>query len=1115
MPVVYHLLLSRSYALLRTLDNLWSQALSSLSEADQKELDLDTKIQDETFDGVQQIITAQLQTKEDSSAVIYSRKGKPVTFRVALQNILHWLDNFKKVGDIVVQYDPGHAALPWAAFRFVLQAAVTEQAIKGAVLEGLEHISETIARFAWIETLYLHASTALRNQLQAAIVKLYVLVLEFLAYVKHRSSRHTYQKVLKSIVSLDNQKVEKLIKKLSTEEEKVIKIAHLIDTQYQQEHAKVVEGGITSLLAKVEGLSLQIEDLNRDSSDGQRLPSQKRDDFLAWMAATSTHQDLLNALEAKEEGTCDWITSCPAVQEWLVAQASLRQPSILWIYGRPGAGKTILSTRLTQYLQQKHSTNVAYFFCYYGHEKKCQYLAIVKSWITQILKFCATAWDTVASTFQDKETNFAEPYEVWHMFRRVCKEVPGCYLLVDGFDECRQVKELARQHSTLDAKRQFLNSLDDAIRDTSVRVFFMSRFDPDLKDYMDTPSNLSSGVSTIRLQYEITKEDTASDLIRFAENKTNTRLAGRDPVLINQLIQDSVEKANGMFLWIKLAHNRLSRSESPSNLRTIIENQPAGLDEAYERDMQNILNLYPDRRQRAIEILRLTLYTYRPLTVRQLLEALLVDLDNIPPNLEETPTSSDDDSLGEYSNSDDSQPSENSSPDENETSNLFPRDRLPDTLDRSYAESEVLKLCGSFIELRRSDDSSDVKDETIHFVHFSMCEYLQKTSIFKFPQLEQYQLSDIYHSHDRIVQICLRYLCYDDFFQNRNSSLPAYEQKLDAYPFLNYAAVSWGHHIGKCRPLSRSVIQLSNTLLNPANAKWLSFSEVIGANANGGYESFITRFREAYPSPLFYASLWGVTETMEYLMARGENVNHNGGLYGNPLNAAAAHGNLEAVQLLLERQADIDAVGGMLGTALASSSYQGQTSVVSLLLREKADLEKSGGWFNHTPIIAASRVASRKVSEEVTRLLVKAGADLNSTDDGEKTALHHASADGKTNVARYLIRHDASLNLQDRDGMTPLADAIVNGQHKAAKCLVQAGADPNIRNEQGYTAVHHAASNGQLDLLRAMVGQQHNPPDFEARADEDEVTPLDIAREGNHEGVVEFLESLEDDGHGE
>ena len=37
--------------------------------------------------------------------------------------IITWLKAFKDVGDAAVQYDPGHAALPWAAFRFILQVS--------------------------------------------------------------------------------------------------------------------------------------------------------------------------------------------------------------------------------------------------------------------------------------------------------------------------------------------------------------------------------------------------------------------------------------------------------------------------------------------------------------------------------------------------------------------------------------------------------------------------------------------------------------------------------------------------------------------------------------------------------------------------------------------------------------------------------------------------------------------------------------------------------------------------------------------------------------------------------------------------------------------------------
>ena len=44
--------------------------------------------------------------------------------RDVFNGISTWIDKFKKVGDMAVQYDPGHAALPWAAVRFFLQVGI-------------------------------------------------------------------------------------------------------------------------------------------------------------------------------------------------------------------------------------------------------------------------------------------------------------------------------------------------------------------------------------------------------------------------------------------------------------------------------------------------------------------------------------------------------------------------------------------------------------------------------------------------------------------------------------------------------------------------------------------------------------------------------------------------------------------------------------------------------------------------------------------------------------------------------------------------------------------------------------------------------------------------------
>ena len=48
-------------------------------------------------------------------------RGEEVVLRDVGIKILHWVDRFKQIGDIIVQYDPAHAALPWAGFRFLLQ----------------------------------------------------------------------------------------------------------------------------------------------------------------------------------------------------------------------------------------------------------------------------------------------------------------------------------------------------------------------------------------------------------------------------------------------------------------------------------------------------------------------------------------------------------------------------------------------------------------------------------------------------------------------------------------------------------------------------------------------------------------------------------------------------------------------------------------------------------------------------------------------------------------------------------------------------------------------------------------------------------------------------------
>jgi len=44
-----------------------------------------------------------------------------VVLRDIFAKIATWVQKFVQIGDTIMQYDPGHAALPWAAVRFLLQ----------------------------------------------------------------------------------------------------------------------------------------------------------------------------------------------------------------------------------------------------------------------------------------------------------------------------------------------------------------------------------------------------------------------------------------------------------------------------------------------------------------------------------------------------------------------------------------------------------------------------------------------------------------------------------------------------------------------------------------------------------------------------------------------------------------------------------------------------------------------------------------------------------------------------------------------------------------------------------------------------------------------------------
>lgn len=97
---------------------LWERALRSLPGSEQKRL----RAVAPRFNTGDEILSELQRLAYDTKQKIERSAWTATTpTRAAVAKIITCLRRFKEVGDIAVNFDPVHAALPWAVFRFLLE----------------------------------------------------------------------------------------------------------------------------------------------------------------------------------------------------------------------------------------------------------------------------------------------------------------------------------------------------------------------------------------------------------------------------------------------------------------------------------------------------------------------------------------------------------------------------------------------------------------------------------------------------------------------------------------------------------------------------------------------------------------------------------------------------------------------------------------------------------------------------------------------------------------------------------------------------------------------------------------------------------------------------------
>lgn len=103
---------------------LWEQAFNKLSERDRAALAFPNT---STVGSLELILEATRKRRDvcSASGLKFTLGGREIIVRDVANKVLTWVDMFKGIGDIALQYDSGHTALPWAGVRLLLQVDIT------------------------------------------------------------------------------------------------------------------------------------------------------------------------------------------------------------------------------------------------------------------------------------------------------------------------------------------------------------------------------------------------------------------------------------------------------------------------------------------------------------------------------------------------------------------------------------------------------------------------------------------------------------------------------------------------------------------------------------------------------------------------------------------------------------------------------------------------------------------------------------------------------------------------------------------------------------------------------------------------------------------------------
>ena len=241
---------------------------------------------------------------------------------------------------------------------------------------------------------------------------------------------------------------------------------------------------------------------------------------------------------------------------------------------------------------------------------------------------------------------------------------------------------------------------------------------------------------------------------------------------------------------------------------------------------------------------------------------------------------------------------------------------------------------------------------------------------------------------------------------------------------------------------------------------------------------------------LVAATVGDQVAALDWLIARGADVNVRTSDGSTTLQAAAFMGNATVAQRLLEAGVNVSATNdnGQTVWQTLATDWETTSAVANLfdLTLDRQAVEAGRAAIAemlapHLEELAAEDIwlAVASGNSDAVRTAIERGVEVNQRNDDGAALLTVAAIFGHDGVAALLLQAGAEVNAKNpQNGSTALHAAAFLGHAAVVQTLLAAGADPSLANDTGGTAI--AAARLDWPTTRYVAGMLQIPPGDEA-----------------------------------